>query len=100
MLPALVEVGAVGALVWCFADYDESLWDRPPCRDHRHERTFGLVRSDGSLKPHGSVLREFAALRPAIREPSARARITTDPDRYYTNPAALLPQLYRRFREA
>ena len=100
VLPALVEVGAVGAFVWCFADYDESLWDRPPCRDHRHERTFGLVRSDGSLKPHGSVLREFAALRPAIREPSARARIATDPDRYYTNPAALLPQLYRRFREA
>jgi endo-1,4-beta-mannosidase len=100
VLPSLVDVGTVGALVWCFADYDESLWDRPPCRDHRHERSFGLVRSDGSLKPHASVLREFASLRPTIREPSSRARIAADPDRYYGDPAGLLPGLYRRFREA
>jgi endo-1,4-beta-mannosidase len=46
----LVEVGTTGALVRCFADYPEDLWDRPPCSEYRHERSFGLVRGDDSLK--------------------------------------------------
>ena len=61
VLPRLVEVGARGALLWCFADYEESLWNRPPLDRARHERFFGLVRPDGSLKPHAEVLRRFAA---------------------------------------
>ena len=35
-----------------------------------HERHFGLVRPDGSLKPHAEVMREFIAGGPVIREPS------------------------------
>ena len=38
VLPRLVEIGAIGAMVWCFADYHESLWGRPPCDHQRHER--------------------------------------------------------------
>lgn len=51
VLPRLVEVGVTGALAWCFADYAPELWDKPPCAESRHERFFGLVRSDGTLKP-------------------------------------------------
>jgi endo-1,4-beta-mannosidase len=98
VLPILVDVGAVGALVWCFADYDTSLWDRPPCLDQHHERHFGLVRPDGSLKPHAFVLREFAASKPIIQEPSARARMDLGPDAFYRDPMAHLPALYDRFR--
>ena len=58
-------VGATGALLWCFADYAEQLWDRPPLDPGGaiHERHFGLVRPDGTLKPHAEVVRRFAATR-------------------------------------
>jgi endo-1,4-beta-mannosidase len=100
VLPRLVEVGATGAMVWCFADYHESLWDRPPCDAHRHERHFGLVRPDGSLKPHAEVLRAFAVSRPRIRQPSPRASLVVDGDAYYADPAAALPGLFSAFRQA
>ena len=56
VLPRLVEVGALGAMIWCFADYAPELHGRPPCDENRHERFFGLVRPDGSVKPHAEVL--------------------------------------------
>jgi hypothetical protein len=53
--------GALGAVVWCFADYSSDLWTHPPCAENLHERYFGLVRPDGTIKPHAAVLRDFAA---------------------------------------
>ena len=99
VLPRLVEIGATGAMVWCYADYHESLWDRPPCDHQRHERYFGLVRPDGSLKPHAEVLRDFVASGPVIGEPSPRARFEVDGDAFYADPAAALPGLFRAFKE-
>jgi endo-1,4-beta-mannosidase len=98
VLPRLVEVGAAGALMWCFADYDESIWNRPPCDTKLHERHFGLVRPDGSLKPHAQVIRDFAAGRPRIAAPSPRARLTVDGGSFYADPASLLPDLLEAFR--
>lgn len=98
VLPRLVEVGATGALVWCFADYHQHLWERPPCDTKLHERHFGLLRPDGSRKPHAEVLRRFAATAPRISEPSARARMRVDGDAFYADPAAALPDLYAAFR--
>ncbi len=99
VFPRLVEVGATGAMVWCFADYHEDLWDRAPCDHQRHERHFGLVRPDGSLKPHAEVIREFIASAPVISEPSPRARIEVDATAFYRDPAAALPSLYAAFKE-
>src|SRR5690606_24619611 len=48
VLPKLVEVGATGAMTWCYADYIEALWDKPPCSESKHERFFGLVRPNGT----------------------------------------------------
>ncbi|HYX12087.1 MAG TPA: glycoside hydrolase family 2 TIM barrel-domain containing protein, partial [Candidatus Acidoferrum sp.] len=67
VLPRLVEAGAIGALLWCFADYESALWDRPPLDDNRHERFFGLIRADGRPKPHAEVVRAFAATNPLVR---------------------------------
>lgn len=100
VLPRLVEIGAIGALPWCFADYHESLWKRPPLDQAVHERFFGLVRPDGSLKPHAEVLKRFAASTPQVHEPSARARIDVSGPEYYRDPVRTLVDLYRTFREA
>jgi hypothetical protein len=100
VLPRLVEVGATGALLWCFADYHRELWDRPPCDTKWHERHFGLLRPDGSLKPHAEVVRRFIAGSPAIAAPSGRARIEVDGDAFYADPRAAIPGLFAAFREA
>ncbi len=98
VLRKLVEVGATGALVWCFADYVPDLWDRPPCEESRHERFFGLVRPDGSLKPHAQVLREFAATQPTVqRKPLRRVELDVSPDEYYAAPTDHLLRLYQRY---
>ncbi len=100
VLPRLVDVGALGGLIWCFADYDPSLWDRPPCRDAPHERFFGLVRPDGSLKPHALALRDFAATHPVVRTVPVGARLAVDPDQFYRDPMSHLRRLYAEFRPA
>lgn len=96
VLPRLQAVGATGALLWCFADYAPALWDRPPCDTFRHERHFGLVRADGTLKPHAAVLRAFAATRPQVQP--ARVRLAPlDPAAYYRDPRPTLAALYQDF---
>jgi endo-1,4-beta-mannosidase len=100
VLPRLVEVGSTGAMVWCFADYHESLWDRPPCDSKWHERHFGLVRPDGSLKPHARAIRDFIATRPLIAAPSTRARMEVDGDGFYADPAGAVRRLYADFKAA
>ncbi|MGH8872155.1 MAG: glycoside hydrolase 5 family protein [Acidimicrobiia bacterium] len=97
VLPRLVEVGSTGAFIWCFADYALVLWDRPPCDEGgaKHERHFGLVRPDGSLKPHADVIRAFAATGPMVREPVKTVELDVTPDQYYLDPAGHARRLYR-----
>ncbi|MBN1965501.1 MAG: beta-galactosidase [Anaerolineae bacterium] len=98
VLPRLVEVGATGAMLWCFADYSPDLWPYPPYDEARHERFFGLVRPDGTLKPHAEVLRRFAASEPAVREVPARTiDLGVTPDDYYLTPTDHLLRLFQDF---
>ena len=60
----------------------------------------GMVRPDGSLKPHAEVLRSFVAAGPTISAPSARARFDVDGAAFYADPATAAAALYREFREA
>lgn len=85
VLPRLHRTGATGAFIWCFADYAEELWEVPPCGESRHERHFGLVRPDGSLKPHARVIQQFAEGRPTVQPIPEYARFPglTGED-YYT----------------
>ncbi|MEX2651574.1 MAG: hypothetical protein WD473_03885 [Acidimicrobiia bacterium] len=97
VLPRLVEVGSTGAFLWCFADYAEHLWDRPPCDPDgaRHERHFGLVRPDGSLKPHGDVIRRFAESRPKVEKAAKTVTLDVTPDEYYADPWYHAQRLYQ-----
>jgi endo-1,4-beta-mannosidase len=98
-LPNLVEVGALGAFLWCFADYAPELWDRPPCDEGgaKHERHFGLVRPDGTLKPHAEVMRAFAATNPKVQAPDRAVDLDVTPGDYYQDPAGHARRLYEEF---
>lgn len=97
VLPRLVAVGATGALVWCFADYIPELWDKPPCDESRHERFFGLVRPDGSLKPHAQVLKDFSATQPIVQPAARQVTLNVSPDEYYRAPLEHITRLYTQF---
>ncbi len=98
-LPKLQEVGSTGSVFWCFADYAEELWDRPPCDPHgaKHERHFGLVRPDGSLKPHAEVIRQFAATNPLVQEATRTVTLDITADEYYQNPSEHAQRLYQKY---
>lgn len=97
-LPKLQAAGAIGAILWCYADYDPSLFNRPPCDQSVHERFFGLVRSDGSPKPHADVLKRFAQSRPEVTlSPTSTVRLDISPDDYYQNPQTNCEALYRQY---
>jgi endo-1,4-beta-mannosidase len=98
VLPKLVEVGATGAFIWCYADYIEALWDKPPCDAQVHERFFGLVRPDGTLKPHAKVMQKFAATKPTVLEkPTRTVTLDVTPDEYYQSPYEHLVRLYNQY---
>src|SRR5262249_30813442 len=95
VLPKLVAVGATGAFMWCYADYIEELWDRPPCSESKHERFFGLVRPNGTLKPHAQVIKDFAATNPTVLDtPTRKVELDITPDEFYKSPAQHTIRLY------
>src|SRR5215204_4125585 len=98
-IPKLQDSGATGAMLWCYADYVPELWDLPPCNNSQHERFFGLVRGDGSLKPHAKVIQKFAGTRPQIQPIPAYAKFDLDPEEFYKNPAPFLLEFYAKYLE-
>jgi endo-1,4-beta-mannosidase len=95
VLEHLHALGAIGALWWCWADYDPALADQPPFDRAQHELTFGIVRSDGSYKPIAKTLATFAAqtrdVRPAL-PPIA------DEASFYADLPGSIDALYRHYR--
>ena len=97
VLEGLLRTGAAGAYAWCFADYDARLFDRPPLATAVRERTFGLVRSDGSEKPAADVFRKFRKRRDAgtlPRTTSVGNVLDITADEYYRAPAQNFERLY------
>lgn len=97
VLPKLVEVGATGAMLWCYADYIEALWDKPPCKESKHERFFGLVRPDGSLKPHALVIKEFAATQPTVQPAKRTVALDVTPEEFYRAPSEHTVRLFQEY---
>jgi endo-1,4-beta-mannosidase len=101
VLDGLVKTGAAGAYAWCYGDYDSRLFDRPPIATAVRERTFGLVRPDGSEKPAAAVFRQFRIRRNAgtLSCPDAKIPRVLDvsADEYYKDPAANFARLYTKW---
>jgi endo-1,4-beta-mannosidase len=96
VLERLVAMGAAGAYAWCYGDYDAPLFDRPPLATAIRERTFGLVRADGSEKPAVAVFRALRAKRDSgsLELGSVPNVIDVDADEYYRDPSAHFARLY------
>jgi endo-1,4-beta-mannosidase len=97
VLRRLQRIGSLGAFLWCFADYAPELWDRPPCDHQVHERFFGLVRPDESLKPSAEVVRRFASEAPRVGPPERTVDLGVTAAEYYADPAGHARRLYEAF---
>jgi endo-1,4-beta-mannosidase len=97
-LEGLRRAGCLGALLWCYSDYDPALWEKPPFDLAPHERTFGLWRIDGSPKPAVAAISAFVGAERCTRG-HADAWIDIDRDEFLLDPDTQLPRLYRRYRE-
>lgn len=98
----LVETDAGGAYAWCYADYDAALFHRPPLDCAIRERTFGLVRADGSEKPAAAVFRALRAKRDAgaLVRGSVPTILDVTPDAYYQAPGEHFGRLYATWTAA
>ncbi len=98
----LVDTGATGAYAWCYADYDASLFTRPPFDRAIRERTFGLVRADGSEKPAAAVFRALRQRRDAggLQCGTVPMVLDVSADDYYADPGAHFARLYSRWTAA
>lgn len=92
-LENLHKVGSLGALAWCFSDYDNSLWEKPPLDKSVHERFFGITRADGSVKPVGKTLSEFTSKR--VLPPPTLFEVSS---RYYEDPLSNFKALWASFK--
>ena len=98
VLPKLVATGALGALLGNYSDFDPAIFDRPPYDTFEHERCRGLVRADGSLKPHGQVIRRFAESNPPVQTPpTRRAAVDVSNDDFYSHPLKHTLRFYESF---
>ena len=59
-LTTVLANGASGAMIWCFADFDRE--GEPPYLWKPFELRFGVVNSNGKLKPQAKVVKEFAKI--------------------------------------
>ena len=101
VLERLIATGAAGAYAWCYADYAEALWSRTPFDRAIRERSFGLVRPDGSEKPAAGVFRALAArlARAEIPPGPIAAALDVEADTYYAAPVTHFARLYTRWRD-
>jgi len=98
VLDGLVKTGAAGAYAWSYGDYDARLFDREPLSSAVRERTFGLVRADGSEKPAAAVFRQFRIRRDEDRLVGLGSDVPrvldVSADEYYEDPSAHFARLY------
>ena len=99
VLDALVNTGASGAYAWCYGDYDAGLFGRPPFVTAVRERSFGLVRADGSEKPAAGVFRDVRKRRDAgeLNRAHLPRVLDVSADEYYRAPAMHFERLYAKW---
>jgi endo-1,4-beta-mannosidase len=99
VLERLAITGAAGAYAWCYGDYAPALFSRAPFDTAIRERSFGLVRADGTEKPAAAVVRAFAARlgRGGVAIGQAPKVLDVTVDAYYAEPGRHFRRLYERW---
>jgi endo-1,4-beta-mannosidase len=99
VLQELVSTGAAGAYAWCYGDYDSRLFGRAPLATAVRERTFGLVRADGSEKTVANVFRKFRQRRDAgtLAQSPVPKVLDVSADEYYRAPGKHFARLYAKW---
>ena len=93
--------GALGALLWCFADYVPALHGRPPFDEALHERSFGLWRADGSAEAGRRRDHRAGPAGPdGCRRIELPAGWTSRSSEFLADRDRQLPRLYRRYCQA
>jgi len=87
----------VGAMLWCYSDYESAIWEEPPLDLAVHERSFGLWRADGSAKPSVAVVEAFAGAR-RLAGPDGYPWIDREREQFLVDPDVELPRLYGLYR--
>jgi endo-1,4-beta-mannosidase len=95
-LDGLREAGSIGALLWCYTDYEASLYQTPPLDEATHERSFGLWRADNSAKPAIAEVSARAA-RPCIAAPSTPSWLDITWEEFVADRPEQLRRLYARY---
>jgi endo-1,4-beta-mannosidase len=95
-LDGLRQAGCGGALLWCFADYAATLHRRPPFDEARHERSFGLWRSDGSAKPAVAEITRRAGAR-RRSPPAEQGWLDIGVEEFLADRTGQLTRLFRRY---
>ena len=77
------------------------MYDRPPFDRAIRERSFGLVRADGTEKPAAQAIRSFALrlARGDVTIGTAPKLLDVSVDEYYTSPNEHFSRLYARWLE-
>ena len=96
VLAGLRDAGSIGAMLWCYADYEPGTWFVPPLDEAVHERSFGLWRADGSAKPALKAVTDAA--RRSREAPPDDGWIDIDAERFWDRPGVELSRLYERYR--
>jgi endo-1,4-beta-mannosidase len=97
VLTRLSALRVPAALAWCYADYTPDLWDRPPLDRAIRERTFGLVRADGSEKPAVAVIKRHIAAPSPPQIPVPDVLDGLSPDAYFQDPGRHFQECYTRW---
>lgn len=99
VMQRLVNTGATGAYAWSYGDYDSRLFDREPLALAVRERTFGVVRADGSEKPAAEVFRKFRQRRDAgtLGKAIVPKVLDVSADEYYRAPGMHFARLYAKW---
>jgi hypothetical protein len=91
-----VDIGVIDALTRCFVDYHPSLLDKPPCSESWNERFFGLIRPDGSLKPHAKIISEFTATYSVVIPAKRVITLPYKSSEYYESTLEIFMTLYQQ----
>ncbi len=97
ILRLLPKCGIKSALAWCFADFDPSLWEKPPLNERVHERFFGLLRWDGQAKGIAKICQQMAFAKGMIQ--FSNDWIDIKPEEFYEKPGEHIKRLYQKFKE-